>query len=98
MSTLNWTRDYPEVVAHQCAIDLYAGGVTRHYLITRHPCGGFLDVCTLDGNCTGLHVYARSVAALKREAVLWETLTDDQIRARQANGVRNVNHPDYGLA
>lgn len=45
---------------------------------------------------TGLIAYARNIAALRREAALWETLTDAQIRTRQANGVRNVTHPDYG--
>jgi hypothetical protein len=97
VNPLRWTRKYPQVVAHQGGIDLYAGGATRCYLITRTPGGGMLDACTLDGGCTGLIAYARSVAALKREAALWERLTDAEIQARQANGVRNVSHPHYGL-
>jgi len=90
---LRWTRKPPRVVAeNQAPFDFYAIGTRRHYMLATN---GYLDTCTLeDGQCTGLYAYG-TVAALKREARLWDSLSDSQIRARLSNGVRNVHHREY---
>ncbi len=92
---MRWTRNPPRVVAeNQAPFDFYATGVQRHYMLSSR---GYLDTCALeDGRCTGLYIYG-TVAALKREAHLWDALPATQIRARISNGVRNVNHREYAV-
>jgi hypothetical protein len=93
--SLKWTRKPPQVVAeNQAPYDFYAVGMARHYMLARESVGGYLDTCDLTGRCTGLHAYG-PLATLKREAALWDTMTVEQVHARQANGIRNMTHRDY---